>query len=204
MLMKRLSEPLSSQMLARKPGYFESRLLSTSCTVAASTSTDSAPFVNFRSGAGMTTLSDMINTSQCFFECRELGFNGLKSFQRQGIQRFEAVAGDGQYSEVAGFDAALLKEFLCNGDSHPASCLRKYSFCLGEQLDAFDDFRIRGILRPAAAFGNQARRIVTVGRVADGERLRDRIGFHGPNLASSPFHRINDRVAPRSLRAIQP
>src|SRR2546427_12163618 len=108
MLMKRLSEPLSSQMLARKPGYFESRLLSTSCTVAASTSTDSAPFVNFRSGAGMTTLSDMINTSQCFFECRELGFNGLKSFQMQGIQRFEADAGVGKVIDGAGIDVDLL------------------------------------------------------------------------------------------------
>src|SRR5437870_6659176 len=88
MLMNRRSEPVSSHTLARKPGYFESRLSSTSLTVAASTSTVSAPAVNFRRGVGMTTLSGMICPPKYCFECRELRFDDLR---RSQIYRFESL-----------------------------------------------------------------------------------------------------------------
>src|SRR5437870_2510858 len=100
MLMNRRSEPVSSQTLARKPGYLESRLSSASFTVAASTSTVSAPAVNFRSGVGMTTLSDMIRTPECFFESREFRFNDLRWRHVQRLERLQTVSCDCNDREV--------------------------------------------------------------------------------------------------------
>src|SRR5713101_7176381 len=115
--MKRRSEPLSSQTLARNPGYFESRLSSTSLTVAASTSTVSAPAVNFRSGVGMTTLSDMVCTSKYCFESRELRFDDLGRRHIQCLECLQAISGDCDNREVIWFDSALFDELLCNGNS---------------------------------------------------------------------------------------
>src|SRR6188474_601798 len=105
--MKRRSAPASSQTLARKPGYFESRLSSTSLTVAASTSTVSAPAVNLRSGVGMTTLSDMMYTPKNFFKCVQLGFDYLWRRDVQGIERFQAVACNCEDGYIRLFNAAL-------------------------------------------------------------------------------------------------
>src|SRR5262245_4250902 len=85
-LMNLRREPDSSHTLARRPGYFESRLSSTSLIVAASTSTVSAPAVNFLSGVGMTTLSDIVCTPKYFFECGELRFDDLRRRQVQRIK----------------------------------------------------------------------------------------------------------------------
>src|SRR5262250_45843 len=87
-LMNRRRDPDSSHTLARKPGYLDSRLSSTSLTVAASTSTVSAPDVNFLSGVGMTTLSDMVCPPKYFFECCELRLDHLR---RRQIQRVECL-----------------------------------------------------------------------------------------------------------------
>src|SRR5881394_2631861 len=116
--MKRRSEPDSSHTLARKPGYFESRLSSTSFTVAASTSTVSAPDVNFRSGVGITTLSDMMHTPKNFFERRELGLDHLWRRQIQRVERLQSVSGDRQDGQIRFLDPALLHQLLRNGDSH--------------------------------------------------------------------------------------
>src|SRR5437016_11896031 len=115
MLMNRRSDPVSSHTLARKPGYFESRLSSTSWTVAASTSTVSAPAVNFRSGVGMVTLSDMICTSECFFESREFRFDDLGRRHIQRLESFQPVSGDRNNGEVRLLDPALLGKLLRNG-----------------------------------------------------------------------------------------
>src|SRR5262245_19328985 len=87
-LMNRRRDPDSSHTLARKPGYLESRLSSTSLTVAASTSTVSAPDVNFLSGVGITTLSDMACTPKYFFEVCELRLDHLRRRQIQRVKCF--------------------------------------------------------------------------------------------------------------------
>src|SRR5215471_7455055 len=92
--MKRRSEPDSSHTLARKPGYFESRLSSTSFTVAASTSTVLAPDVNFRSGVGMTTLSDMICPPERFFKRCELRLDHLRRCHIQRIECLQSISRD--------------------------------------------------------------------------------------------------------------
>src|SRR5438128_4264662 len=94
--MKRRRDPDSSQTLARKPGYFESRLSSTSCTVAASTSTVSAPEVNMRSGVGMTTLSEMIWTPEYLFERCELRFENLRRRHILRVECLKPISRDGQ------------------------------------------------------------------------------------------------------------
>src|SRR6266545_2396598 len=110
--MKRRSEPDSSQTLARKPGYFESRLSSTSLTVAASTSTISAPDVNFRNGVGMTTLSDMASTPKHSFERREFRLDHLRRSQIQRIECLQAISSNRQHRQVGPLDAALLDQLL--------------------------------------------------------------------------------------------
>src|SRR4030095_11682353 len=105
--MNRRSEPDSSHTLARNPGYLESRLSSTSLMVAASTSTVSAPAVNFLSGVGMTTLSDMICTPEYRLERGQLRLDHLRRCQIQRIQRLEAVARDCEDGQVSFLDAAL-------------------------------------------------------------------------------------------------
>src|SRR5204863_9495119 len=120
MLMKRRSEPDSSQTLARKPGNFESTLSSTSLTVAASTSTVSAPDVNFRSGVGMTTLSDMMYTPKYCLECGEFRFDDLRRRQIQRVECLQAVSSDGKNRDIGLFDAALLHQLLRHGHRDPA------------------------------------------------------------------------------------
>src|SRR5262245_9059548 len=108
MLMNRRSEPDSSQTLARKPGNLESRLSSSSLMVAASTSTVSAPNVNFLSGVGMTTLSDMIYTPKCFFERSELRLDDLRRREIQRLECLQTISGYREHREIGLLDLALL------------------------------------------------------------------------------------------------
>src|SRR6266850_4735390 len=113
--MNRRSEPDSSQRLERRPGKRESRLSMTSLMVAASTSTVSAPDVNFLSGVGMTTLSDMISTSQYLFECGKFRLDHLRRCEIQSIQCLQAVARDRKNCQIGLRDSALRDEFLRHG-----------------------------------------------------------------------------------------
>src|SRR2546428_5382307 len=110
MLMKRRSEPDSSHTLARNPGYFESRLSSTSLMVAASTSTVSAPDVNFRSGVGITTLSDMIFTPKYCFERGKLRLDHLGWCEIQRVECLQAIPCDREDREICLLDSTLLDQ----------------------------------------------------------------------------------------------
>src|SRR6185295_5882906 len=112
-------------MLARKPGYFESRWSSASSTVAASTSTVSAPDVNFRSGVGMTTLSDMVYTPKYFFERGQLRFDDLRRGQIQRVECLQAIPGNDEHGVIRTLDPALLYQLLGNRDRYAAGCLRE-------------------------------------------------------------------------------
>src|SRR5687767_6894555 len=93
MLINRRIEPFSSQTLLRNPGNLESRFSSTCVMVPGSTSTVSAPCVYFRRGVGITTLSDIVNTSKDFFKCFEFGFYYLRRCKIQGVEGLEAIPG---------------------------------------------------------------------------------------------------------------
>src|SRR6266850_2083544 len=203
MLMNRRSEPVSSQTLARKPGYFESRLSSTSWTVAASTSTVSAPAVYFRSGAGIMTLSDMICTPECFFESREFSFDDLRWRHVQRLEGFQTVSGDCNNREVRLLDSALLDKLLRNSNGDTTCGLGEYSFGFGEQVDAGNQFVIRTVLGPSAGFRNQRSRVIAVRRITDRERFRDRIRLNGPDLSRAAPHGVDDGIATRCLRPIK-
>src|ERR1051326_4004774 len=186
--MKRRSVPDSSHTLARKPGYFESRLSSTSLTVAASTSTVSAPDVNLRSGVGITTLSDMVHTPKDFFECGELRLDHLWRREIQRVESLQSVSGDRQNRQIRFLDPALLHQFLRNRDGDAAGRLREDAFCFREQLNAGNDLLVRAVFSPAAGTGDQARGKVAVRGVADRERLRDGVRLHRTNLRTAAFH----------------
>src|SRR5260370_21046041 len=114
------------------PGYIESRLSSTSWTVAASISTVSAPAVNLRSGVGITTLSDMIRTSKDFFESREFRFDDLGRRHIQCLERLQAISSDCENREVLLSDSALFSKLLCNSHCDTAGGFGEYSFGFGE------------------------------------------------------------------------
>src|SRR5262245_560247 len=202
--MKRRREPVSSHTLARKPGYFESRLSSTSLIVAASTSTVSAPAVNFLNGVGITTLSDMIRTPKNCFKRRQLWLDHLRRREIQRIERFQTITSNGENCEIRLLDPALCDQLLSHRHGHAAGRLRKYAFGLRQQLNARHDFLIRTVFRPSAGFGDQTRSEVAVGGVSDRERLCNRIRFHRANLAAAALDGIDDRIATRCLRAVQP
>src|SRR5262245_54470086 len=137
--MNRRIDPLSSQTLFRNPGNLLFRLSSTSWTVPDSTSTVSAPCVYFRRGAGITTLSDMVNTSEHFFECLEFGFDDLRRFKIEGVERFQAIPGDSEHNQVVGLDPALLNQFVRDADGHTAGGFAEHPFGFRKQLDSGDD-----------------------------------------------------------------
>src|SRR5215813_1311446 len=168
MLMNRRSEPDSSHTLARNPGYLESRLSRTSLIVAASTSTVSAPDVNFRNGVGMTTLSDMISTPKYGFECRKLRLDHLRRSQVERIECLQAVSRDREHGQIGLLDPALRHQLLSHGYSYTAGCFREYTFRFGKQLDTRNNLCVCTILSPSAGLGNQSGCEVTVRGISDG------------------------------------
>src|SRR6188508_1001032 len=103
--MKRRSPPESSQTLFRIPGNLLSSRSMTSFTVPASTSMTSNPPVCFRSGVGMTTLSDMDNSS--FHNAlKRLNFriDQFRDVQRDSIGSLQAIAGDRDHCDAMGID----------------------------------------------------------------------------------------------------
>src|SRR5262245_22194913 len=103
----------------------------TSLMVAASTSTVSAPDVNLLSGVGMTTLSDMISTSQYLFECGKFRLDHLRRCEIQSIQCLQAVAGDSQNRQIRFLDSALRDQFLSHGDGDSAGGFGENAFSFG-------------------------------------------------------------------------
>src|SRR6267154_3096639 len=95
--MKRRRLPASSQTLARIPGNRASSLSMTSCTDVASISTISAPAVCFRSGAGITTLSDMGDSFHEFLESVDLRVDDLRSRKTDRLRRLQPIACDCDY-----------------------------------------------------------------------------------------------------------
>ncbi len=113
------------------------------------------------------------------FKDREARLDGGREriLLRDRVNGFQAVAGNAGDGRVARIDVALLEQFLSDAGGYAAGRFGENSFGFGEQLNAFNDFRIGNVFRPAAAFANRARGVITVRRISDGERARNRCGF---------------------------
>ena len=71
----------------------------------------------------------------------------------------------------------------------------------GEQLDALDDLVVGDVLDRAAGAADDVEHVGPVGRVADGERLGDRVGLHRPRRVVPGLERRRDRRAAGRLGA---
>src|SRR5688572_10252197 len=202
--MKRRSPPESSQTLLRIPGNLFSRRSMTSFTVPASTSTTSAPPVCFRRGVGITTLSDMNDSSfHNALECLDSRVDHFGRVQSHGFRSLQSIAGDSHDGDAPPIDMAGVDKFLEHSDADAARCLRVDALRFGEQADSFADLRVSGIVSPASAALNKPRSVVAISGVADGQRLRNRVGLDGTNVDALPSNRVNDRIAADGLRAVE-
>src|SRR5436190_10002291 len=120
MLMKRRSPPVSSQMLLRIPGCLLSSRSMTSFTVPASTSMISAPAVCFRSGVGITTLSDMSHSFQNALERIDFRVDDFRRLKGHRVRCFQAIARDRDDGDAIPIDVAAFDEFFRDGDTDAA------------------------------------------------------------------------------------
>src|SRR6202051_4409619 len=98
-------------------------------------------------------------------------------------------------------DVPLFEQLLCDAGGHASGRLRENSFGFGEQLNASYDFRIGNVFRPAAAFADRARGVITVRRISDGERARNRRGLLRLEVIELALDGIRNRRAASRLRA---
>src|SRR6266508_3564484 len=77
-------------------------------------------------------------------------------------------------------------------DDNSSGRLREDPLGLGEELDSFDDFVIGDDRRRAVRFGHRFESVVAVGRVADRQRLRDRVRLLGLDEIAPPIPGLGD------------
>src|SRR6266851_8518984 len=102
---------------------------------------------------------------------------GSRKFGGDGVGGLQAVAGDADDGRFVRLDAILPDELLRDAGGHAARGFGEDAFGFGEELDGGDDLGIGDVLGPAAGLTNLFYREGAVGRIADGERARDRIGL---------------------------
>src|SRR5437773_1816430 len=161
----------------------------------------SVPDVYFRSGAGITTLSDMGDSFHDPFKGIDFRVDDFRSCQTDRVRSFQSISRDGDHSDAAAVDIAAFDQLLRDGNGDAARGFRENTFRFGQEADAGRYFRIRRVIAPAAGLEYESCRVVAVSRVADGERLRDRVRFDGANPGASSAHGFDDGVAAGSLRA---
>src|SRR5437879_2464264 len=127
MLMKRRSSPLSSTSRSLSPGNWRSRSATTSSTVPPLADTSALPFVTWRSGVGMRTVTGIVVSLSARLVL-EIGQRAIEGGQRgldlhvrlqplvERVGRLEPVAGDADDHRLAARDHARLDQLL--GDGH--------------------------------------------------------------------------------------
>ena len=98
-------------------------------------------------------------------------------------------------------DAPLGDQFLRDAGGHAARGFREDAFGFGEQLDGGYDLGIGDVFGPAAGVPDLVHRKRAVGRITDGQRARDGIGFLRLEASQVALHRIGDGRAAGCLRA---
>ena len=120
-----------------------------------------------------------------------------------GVERLQALAGDVEDHALVGTDVAALGQLAQHRRGHAAGRLGEDSGRLGEQLDALDDLLVGDrVDRPAGAAGDVEREHA-VGRIADRERLGDRLGPHRPADLVARRERLGHRAAALGLGAVE-
>ena len=98
---------------------------------------------------------------------------------RNRVERLEAVTGVEHDRLAVGVELAGLHQLLQHADGHAARGLREDALGAGQQLDALADLLVVDVLDGAAGTTGDVEHVGTVGRVADRERLGDRVGRTG-------------------------
>src|SRR5262245_56057086 len=183
MFTKRRTWPLSSQIRSLMPGYCVSRLAMSAPTVAPLAVTSSFPCVSLRSGVGMrmvamagSPLSPLLFSIPQLVEVGQPRPDQLRLGQLsdQRVLRLHAVAGDADDDRsIVLADVPALDQTQRRAQRDAARGLGEDALGLGEQAHRREDLHVVGLGGPAARADDGLARVVAVGRVADGERLRD-------------------------------
>ena len=93
-------------------------------------------------------------------------------------------------------------QFHRHGERGAARRFGENTFGGGEQLDRVDDFRVGRDVAPSAGFPHRLQHVEAVGRVADRDRLRNRVRFHRRDQVGSFMQCVDDRGGPGGLCAM--
>src|SRR2546428_6998196 len=152
MVMKRRSEPSSSQRRSLKPGNWRSRSSITAPTLPPSARTFLAPPATRCSGVGTRTVTLMeLHSHQGALAPgalerpeRRLDPDRPRDLVDDRLLGLEAVAGHVGDDRLVAPDRALLDQPLQDRDRHAAGALGEDPLGLGQQLDAGHDLAILG------------------------------------------------------------
>src|SRR6266403_3433847 len=161
MLMNRRSSPVSSTRRSFSPGNWRSRSATTSSTVPPFAETSALPFVTWRSGVGIRTVTGIVvslsarlvlEVGQRAIEGRERGLDLDVRVEAvvERVGRLEPIAGDGDDHGLVTRDHAGLDQLLGGGHRHTARRLGEDALRPRQQQHALDDLLVRGVLAEAA------------------------------------------------------
>src|SRR4029450_8372584 len=227
MLTNRFTCPDSSQMRSRMPGWRVSRSASGAATVLPSASTASEPPVNLRSGVGTLTwvmtwippvgfrirrsrqstrgrsrVAAQLRVQRVEVAEARRDAERLLDAVGDGLERLVAVARDADDDGLVARDAALGDQLAGDGDRGAARGLGEDALGARQQLDAVGALRVAGHLAPAARFADGLQPVEAVGRVADGDRLGDRVRLHGADEIGPLVERLDHGRRARGLGAV--
>src|SRR5438309_6856732 len=221
MFTKRRTCPDSSQMRSLIPGWRRSRSSTSAATVAPCASTPPAPPVYLRSGVGTLTCTMMtvppsgcqsdgarraggVQASVKLVEVGEARRDAERLLDRveHRLERLVAVARDADDDRFVARDAPLFDQLLGDRDRGAARGLGEDALGAGEEPDAGHDLLVGDRLAPAARLAHGLEHVEAVGRVADGDRLGDRLRLHGRDEIRALVERVHDRRAARRLRRV--
>src|SRR5215831_13411235 len=122
----------------------------------------------------------------------------------QRVRRLEAVAGDADHDRLVTRNDAALDQLLGRRDGHAAGGLREDALGARQEQHALDDLLVGRVLAGTARFLGHLVRVIAVGRVADGQRLRDRVGAHRHERVRVVLDHGDDGPAAERLRRVHP
>ena len=120
----------------------------------------------------------------------------------QHFARLVAVAGHADDDRLVAPDDAALHEIDRRGERRAAGRLGEDAFGFREQLNRVDDLRVADRRAAAARLADRLDHLITVGGVANRDRLGDRVRPHRLGMLEAGCERVHDRRAPGRLRRV--
>src|ERR1700722_6942134 len=169
------------------------------------------PLVCFWNAFGNTTLTD-INFLSILLDSIPLN-EGLKISQTRTnrlllfvlalkhIQGLQTVAGDGHHGQIARSNPAVGIKASRDRGGYASGGFGEDTFGFGQFLDRGNDLHVGNILSPATTFVDGADGVWAVGRIADGQRTRNRSGPLRLVVGQTVLHGVRDGRTARGLRA---